>query len=88
MGPRAGLDVEKKIFFTLLGLELRPLDRPARSHSLYRLSYPGTVFGKHKIQILVGRLDFLADGFCYFTQSLIFLGHGRFLPRPFEFVSH
>jgi hypothetical protein len=38
--PRAGLDdVEKRKFLTLLGLELRPLGRPARSQSLYRLHY-------------------------------------------------
>jgi hypothetical protein len=41
--PRAGLnDVEKIKFLTLLGLELRTLGRPACSHSLYRLSYPGS----------------------------------------------
>jgi hypothetical protein len=40
VGPRAGLDdVEKIKFLTLPGLELRPLGRPARSQSLYRLSY-------------------------------------------------
>jgi hypothetical protein len=32
--PRAGLDdVVKRKFFTLPGLELRPLDRPARRYS-------------------------------------------------------
>jgi hypothetical protein len=37
---RAGLDdVEKKKLLTLPGLELRPLGRPARSQSLYRLRY-------------------------------------------------
>jgi hypothetical protein len=40
-------------FLTLQGLELRPLGRPARSQSLYRLRYPGsssaTVTGKIKI---------------------------------------
>jgi hypothetical protein len=36
--PRAGLgDLEKRKFFTLPGLELRPLGRPARSQSLYQL---------------------------------------------------
>jgi hypothetical protein len=41
--PGAGLDdVEKRKFFTLPGLELRPLGRPARNQSLYRLSYPGS----------------------------------------------
>jgi hypothetical protein len=39
--PRAGLDdVENRKFLTLPGLELRPLGRPARSQSLYRLRYP------------------------------------------------
>jgi hypothetical protein len=42
--PRAGLDdVEKRKFFTLLGLDMQPLGRPARSQSLYRLSYPGSL---------------------------------------------
>jgi hypothetical protein len=40
---RTGLNyVEKRKFLTLPGLELRPLSRPARSQSLYRLSYPGS----------------------------------------------
>jgi hypothetical protein len=34
---RAGVDVEKRKFLTLPGLELRPLGRAARSQSLYRL---------------------------------------------------
>jgi hypothetical protein len=40
--PRAGQDVEKRKLLTLPGLELRPLGRPARSQSLYRLRYPGS----------------------------------------------
>jgi hypothetical protein len=40
MDPRAGLeDVEKRKFLTPLGLELRPLGRPAPSQSLYRHRY-------------------------------------------------
>jgi hypothetical protein len=43
VNPRAGLDhLERRKFLTLPGLELRPLRRPARSQSLYRLSYPGS----------------------------------------------
>jgi hypothetical protein len=39
VGLRVGLEaVEKGEFLTLLGLELRPLCRPASSQSLYRLS--------------------------------------------------
>jgi hypothetical protein len=39
--PRTGLDyVDKRKFLSLPGLELRPLGRPARSQSLYRLGYP------------------------------------------------
>jgi hypothetical protein len=46
MDPRAGLDdVEKRKFFlTLPGFQLRPLGRPARSQSLYRLCYPGSKY--------------------------------------------
>jgi hypothetical protein len=41
--PRASLDdVKKRKLLTLAGLELRPLCRPARSQSLYRLLYPGS----------------------------------------------
>jgi hypothetical protein len=44
VGPRTGLDaVEEMEFFTLPGLELRPLCSPARSQPLYRLSYPGSI---------------------------------------------
>jgi hypothetical protein len=50
VGPtRASLDdVEKRKFFTLPGLELRPLCRPARSQSLYRLRYHGYVPGEYE----------------------------------------
>jgi hypothetical protein len=42
--PRAGLDdVKMRKFFSLPELEVRPLGRPARSQSLYRLSYPGSL---------------------------------------------
>jgi hypothetical protein len=34
-------------FFTLPGLELRPLGRPTRNQSLYRLSYPGSALHKY-----------------------------------------
>jgi hypothetical protein len=40
---RAGLDdVKKRKYLTLPGIEFRPLGRPARSQSLYRLRYPGS----------------------------------------------
>jgi hypothetical protein len=43
VGPRAGLEeVEKRKFLTLPGLELRPLSRPTRSQSLYRIRYSGS----------------------------------------------
>jgi hypothetical protein len=45
VGPRAGLDyLEKRKFLILPGHERRALGRPARSQSLYRLSYPGFIF--------------------------------------------
>jgi hypothetical protein len=40
VGSRAGLgDVKKRKLFTLSGLELRTLGRPARSQSLYQLLF-------------------------------------------------
>jgi hypothetical protein len=36
-------DLEKSKFLTLPGLELRPLCRPTRSQSLYRLRYPSSL---------------------------------------------
>jgi hypothetical protein len=42
VGPRADLDdVERRKFLALPELKPRPLCRPARSQSLYRLRYPG-----------------------------------------------
>jgi hypothetical protein len=42
-GPGAGLDdMEKKIFLTIPGLKLHPLNHPARSQSLYRIGYHGS----------------------------------------------
>jgi hypothetical protein len=43
---------EKKKFFTLKGLELRSICRPARSQSLYRLRYPGCLVRYIKNSIL------------------------------------
>jgi hypothetical protein len=42
--PRTGVgDVKKRKIFALPGLEFRPLCRPARSQSLYWLSYGGFI---------------------------------------------
>jgi hypothetical protein len=42
--PTVGLDdVKKRKFLTISGLELRPLGRPARNQSLYRLRYPSSL---------------------------------------------
>jgi hypothetical protein len=54
MNPRAGLDdVEKRKFLSLVGLELRPLARPAHSQSLCRLRYPGSTMKKNIIHQLM-----------------------------------
>jgi hypothetical protein len=48
--PTAGLDdMEKRKILTLSGLELPPPARPARSQSLYRLSYSSIIITKTKI---------------------------------------
>jgi hypothetical protein len=36
-------DMERRNTLRLPGLELQPLGRPAHSHSLYRLRYPGSL---------------------------------------------
>jgi hypothetical protein len=53
VGPRAGLDdVETRKFLTLQGHELRPLSRPVRSQSLYRLRYPGSILrGRNVVKV-------------------------------------
>jgi hypothetical protein len=44
MGPRDDLDgVDKRKILTLPRVELRPLGRPARKQSLYRLRYVGSL---------------------------------------------
>jgi hypothetical protein len=45
VGPRAGLDVEVrgKILLSLPAIKLRSLGSPARSQTLYRLSYPAHI---------------------------------------------
>jgi hypothetical protein len=49
--PRAGLDdMEMWKFLPPPGLELRPLGRPARIQSLYRLRYPGTTLNRNKME--------------------------------------
>jgi hypothetical protein len=61
VGPRAGLDfVEKRKFLTLLGLELRIVCRPARSQSLYRLCYPGSLKENKKLPLTVYKLQWFA----------------------------
>jgi hypothetical protein len=49
-------DVKKSKFLTLNELELRPLGRPARSQSLYRLSHPGSSVLIQKVKI-TNRMD-------------------------------
>jgi hypothetical protein len=57
VNPRAGLDdVEKRKFLTLPGLELRPLGRPARSQSLYRLRYHLGIGGWLILKLLLNKL--------------------------------
>jgi hypothetical protein len=52
--PTVGQDnMEKRKLLTLLGLELQPLGRPASSHSLYRLRYPGSLSTITVIKIVI-----------------------------------
>jgi hypothetical protein len=54
----AGLDIEKRKFSSLPGLELRLIRRPVRSRSLCRLRYPGS--------------DFKSQWFVYVLHTLLF----------------
>jgi hypothetical protein len=57
--PRVNLDdLKKRKFLTLPGLEMRLLGCPARSQSLYRLCYPGSI--KHNYSIIY-KYCFLKD---------------------------
>jgi hypothetical protein len=64
VGSRAGRDdVEKRKILTLPGLEIRPIDCPARSQSpLYRLLSEGNIykiiFGKTQDKRQFGRLRY------------------------------
>jgi hypothetical protein len=49
--PRYRLDRRFGGPLTLPGLELRPLGRPARSQTLYRLRYPGSGTVVYRVQI-------------------------------------
>jgi hypothetical protein len=59
-------DVEKRKFLILPGLELRPLGRPARSQSLYRLRYSG--FLAHDVW---SYKMFLKEKHCDISQLLL-----------------
>jgi hypothetical protein len=74
--PKVGLeDVEKRKFLTLPVLKLRPLGRPARSQSLYRLSYPGC----HKFVKMAYEYNYCVSGRC--PSSCFYLKHTRFRKR-------
>jgi hypothetical protein len=48
--PRVGLEeAERRKILPLPGLELRPIGRPARTQSLYRLRYPLSEGLKHGV---------------------------------------
>jgi hypothetical protein len=57
MGPKA---VESRTILPFLGLELRPLGRPARTQSLHRLRLPAPIRilnnGKHDLKGFVYRV--------------------------------
>jgi hypothetical protein len=72
VGPRDGLDdVEKKKSLTLPELELRPLGRPVRSQSLYRLHYPSSV-QTNSINIKTGMINYSVfyTGLCKHISNL------------------
>jgi hypothetical protein len=61
-------DVERRKILPLSGVEIRPVGRPARNQSLYRLSYPGSAHKKVLYDSLaiislnnINRLGFVAE---------------------------
>jgi hypothetical protein len=83
VGSRASLDdTEKGKFLTIPGLQLRFLGRPARSQSLYRLHYPGSVIDKELWEELVAYFPSIRHGshrkWC--LQQLFFVA-GTCLPN-------
>jgi hypothetical protein len=72
MGSRASLDdVEKRKFLTLPGLELRPLGRLARSQSLYRLRYPGSLSTR-----VIKEIDIQFSKLCFYVYSIYAVAKG------------
>jgi hypothetical protein len=71
--PRAGLEyMEKRKFLTQPGLELRPLGRPARNQSLYRLCYPGSSTSIKVGEFLYySRSSFLRGTLCVFILAFV-----------------
>jgi hypothetical protein len=64
VNPRACVDdLEKRKFLTLSRLKLRPLGRPARSQSLYRLPYLGSFHSPIRLHGVV--LNYLSTGPMY-----------------------
>jgi hypothetical protein len=60
---RVGLDdVARRKILLLSGIELRPLGRPIRSQSLYRLRYPGSWAEKCKGSKINGAIYVTVDG--------------------------
>jgi hypothetical protein len=77
--PRVDLDdMEKSKFLILPGLELRPVGRPARIQSLYRLHYPGSSVKKELLNVIRSReaqsggnvLDFYMGGAWFESQPV------------------
>jgi hypothetical protein len=54
--------MEKRKLLTLPGLEIRPLGRPTRSQSLYRLSYPGSPGGSMFNDAISNDDDWMING--------------------------
>jgi hypothetical protein len=86
VAPRTGLDdVEERKFLTLPGLELRPLRRPARSQSLYRLRYPGSYLISLRYILILSSIlcvGFPSDLFRRSDQNSALITHYSFVIPP------
>jgi hypothetical protein len=83
VGPRACLeDVEKRKFLILPGLEFRPLSRPARSPSLYRLRYVGVLISLWLSKGILFLLDSAAPHKAAITHQILADLHFEVLKHP------
>jgi hypothetical protein len=87
LGPRTGLDdVERNKTLPLPGLELRPHGHPARSRSLYRVHYPGSLTKTAKKHNLIQAVILLYVSSPFLIFDSVCLLHCRAISLNMNFL--